>query len=92
MKNSNNVDELLNFASKFSIGQLILSGSAQNLLVRLLQRAADRLLRPGDEIRQLNVSLKKKKDGDACVLLKRAKLGNSDCNRQLRLLLRNGSF
>jgi hypothetical protein len=92
LRYSANLDTLLEIASKFSIGQLLLSARAQRLLIRLLERQAKRLLQPGDEIRQLNVSLKRKINGDSCVLLRRAKLGEADCSRHLKLLLRNGTF
>jgi hypothetical protein len=92
LRYSANPDTLLEIASKFSIGQLLLSSRAQRLLIRLLERQAKRLLQPGDELRHLNVSLKKKSNGDSCVLLRRAKLGEADCTRQLKMLLHNGTF
>lgn len=67
------LDELLELAAKFSNGEVILSHAAECLLVHLLKQEIDRLLRPGDELRQLNVSLRKEKNGISSVLFKKAR-------------------
>lgn len=92
MNHSTGIDQITENESKFRIGQLLKGRAAQRHLVRLLGRETKRLLQAGGEITESAGSLKKKKDGNSCGLLHRAKLGKTDCKRQLKLLLRNGSF
>jgi|688.fasta_scaffold297676_3 hypothetical protein len=67
------VDELLDLAARFSAGEVLLSSAAECLLLRLLQRKTQLLLQPGDELRHLNVSLKRSKDGASNVFLRKVR-------------------
>lgn len=67
------VDDLLDLAARFSTGEVMLSHAAECLLLKLLQRKTRLLLQPGDELRHLNVSLKRAKDGASNVFLRKVR-------------------
>ena len=78
LKPSVSLDELLDIASRFDAGEILLSPEASVLLLYMLEERALRLLGPGDEVRQLGVTLKRGLDGTVCVLFKSHRLDSTD--------------
>lgn len=81
LKPSVSLDELLDIASQFDSGEVFLSAEACVLLLCMLEERAKNLLGPGDEVRQLGVSLKRAADGAVCVVFKSRNLDLDSLDR-----------
>ncbi len=89
LKPSVSLDELLDIASRFDAGELSLSPEVSVLLLCMLEERATHLLGPGDEVRQLGVSLKRAQDGAVCIVFKSRRLESLDQFVELKQENRN---